>query len=85
MAFATTAAASVLFAATFTRPLERVSSVDPAQSRSVYDAHAVGLVFETPLAIDYRARPYRVVDGFCRMPQVSSDGLTYVFRLARPG
>ena len=85
MAFATTAAASVLFAATFTRPLERVSSVDPAQSRSVYDAHAVGLVFETPLAIDYRARPYRVVDGFCRMPKVSSDGLTYVFRLARPG
>ena len=82
MTFANMAFA-VLFAATFTRPMERVSSVDPVQVRSVYDSHAVGLMFETPLSVDYRARPYRVVDGFCRMPQTSSDGLTYVFRLAQ--
>lgn len=73
----------LVLASTFSRPMERVVSIDPAQARSVYDAHAVGLLYETPLAVDYRARPYRLVDGFCRLPEVSSDGLVYVFRLSR--
>ena len=72
----------LVLAATFTRPLERVSSIDPVQSRSLYDAHAVGLLYETPLAIDYKARPYRLVAGFCQLPEVSNDGLVYTFRLA---
>ena len=42
----------VALAATFTRPMECVSSLDPAQSRSIYDSHAVGLLYEMPLAID---------------------------------
>lgn len=71
-------------AATFTRPMERVSSLDPAQARSIYDAHAVGLLYEMPLAIDYKARPYRLVPGFCELPDVSADGLVYTFRVARP-
>ena len=75
-----TAFAAVLFAATFTRTMERVSSMDPVQSRSVYDAHAVGLVYERPLEVDYKARPYRLVPGFCELPEVSPDALTYVFR-----
>lgn len=75
---------SLALAATFTRPMERVSSLDPAQSRSVYDAHAIGLLYEMPLAIDYKARPYRLVPGFCALPEVSADGLVYVFRVARP-
>ena len=69
-------------AATFTRPMERVSSLDPAQSRSLYDAHAIGLLYEMPLAIDYKARPYRLVPGFCELPDVSADGLVYTFRVA---
>ncbi len=71
-------------AATFSRPMERVSSLDPAQSRSIYDSHAVGLLYEMPLAIDYKARPYRLVPGFCELPDVSADGLVYTFRVARP-
>jgi len=76
--------AAVLLAATFTRPLERVSTMDSAMATSVYDSHAIQLVYETPLEIDYLARPYRLVAGFCELPEVSADGLTYVFRLCRP-
>ena len=73
---------SALLASTFARSMERVASMDPAQSRSIYDAHATALVYEPILAVDYKARPYRLTDGFCRLPEVSSDGLVYVFRLA---
>lgn len=75
-------ALAVILAATFVRPLERVSTMDPALAQSTYDARAIQLVYETPLAIDYKARPYRLVPGFCEMPRVSSDGKTYVFTLA---
>ena len=78
------AAASLALAATFTRPLERVSSLDHAQARSIYDAHAVGLLYEMPLAIDYKARPYRLAPGFFGLPDVSADGLVYTLRRTRP-
>jgi len=78
------AAASLALAATFTRPLERVSSLDPAFARSIYDAHAVGLLYEMPLAIDYKARPYRLAPGFFGLPAVSADGLVYTLRRTRP-
>ena len=71
----------LLLAATFTRTLERVSTMDPAMATSVYDSHAVQLVYETPLEVDYKARPYRLVPGFCELPEERPDGLTYVFRL----
>ena len=77
--------AALLLAATFTRPLERVSTMDPAMATSIYDAHAVQLVYEPPLEIDYKARPYRLVPGFCELPEVSADGLTYVFKLKVKG
>ena len=71
---------SMLFAATFVRPLERVNTMDPAKAQSVYDSRAIQLVYESPLAIDYEARPYRLVPGYCEMPEVSDDGLVYRFR-----
>ena len=80
-----TAIAAFLLAASFTRTMERVSTMDPVQARSLYDAHAVGLVYETPLEVDYKARPYRLVPGFCEMPEVSPDGLVYVFRRRATG
>ena len=73
--------AALLLSATFTRTLERVSSMDPAMATSVYDSHAVQLVYETPLEIDYKARPYRLIPGFCELPEVSPDGRTYTFRV----
>ena len=72
--------AAFFVAASFTRTMERVSTMDPVQTRSIYDAHAVGLVYERPLEVDYKARPYRLVPGFCELPEVSPDSLTYVFR-----
>ena len=76
--------AALLLSATFTRTLERVSTMDPAMATTVYDAHAVQLVYETPLEIDYKSRPYKLIPGFCELPEVSSDGLTYAFRLRSP-
>ena len=73
--------AALVLAATFTRSMERVSSMDPAFAQSVYDSRAVQLVYETPLEVDYYARPYKLTAGACELPEVSADGLVYVFRL----
>ena len=56
-------------------------TMDPAMATSVYDAHAVQLVYEPLLEIDYLARPYRLVPCFCELPDVGADGLVYVFRV----
>lgn len=74
------ASVSLQLAAAFVRPMERVSTMDPVKSQSIYDAHAVCLVYETPLEVDYKARPYRLVPGYCELPAVSGDGRSYVFR-----
>ncbi len=76
--------AAILLSATFTRPMERVNSIDPILSQSIYDSSVVQLLHRTPLEIDYAARPYRLVPGVCELPDVSADGLTYVFRMASP-
>ena len=73
--------AALVFAVTFTRTMERVASMDPAMATSIYDSHAVQLVYETPLQIDYEARPYKLVPGFCELPTVSEDGLVYRFKV----
>ena len=73
--------ASLVLAATFSRPLGRVSTTDPFDCRSCYDARVVQLVYETPLAIDYAARPYRLVPCYCELPEVSEDGKTYRFTM----
>ena len=73
-------AACCLMAAAFVRPMERVSTMDPVKAQSVYDSHAVQLVYETPLEVDYEARPYRLVPGYCALPEVCDDGRKYVFK-----
>ncbi len=72
---------TILLAATFTRAMNRVDSIDPIKAQSAYDSQAVDLVYETPLTIDYAARPYRLAPGLCELPEVSADGLTYTLRL----
>jgi len=78
--------AAFVLAATFSRPLERVSTIDPADAQSGYDARVVQLLYETPLSIDYKTRPYKLVPGYCELPEVSADGRTYRFsvRAASP-
>lgn len=71
----------LLALAVFSRPMERVSTMDPALVQSMYDSRASKLVYESILAIDYVARPYRLVPGACELPEVSADGLTYRFRM----
>ena len=61
--------------------MERVATMDGALAQSLYESHAVQLVYETPLTVDYVARPYRLAPSACELPEVSPDGLVYVFRL----
>lgn len=72
---------ALLVAATFACPMERVSSLKPHQAQSAYDSYAVQLIYEPPLAIDYAARPYRLVPCYCELPEVSEDGLVYRLRV----
>lgn len=76
--------AVALLAATFTRPMERITTLDPVMAQSAYDLRAVKLVYESLLGIDYAARPYRLVPGACELPEVSADGTRYLFRLRTP-
>lgn len=78
-------AAALLFAAVFTRAMERVSTMDPSHAQTVYDSRAIQLVCDTILAVDYSARPYRIVPGYCELPTVSADGLVYLFRVRAGG
>lgn len=71
---------ALLFAATFAIPMERVSTMDGALARSIYDMRAVQIVHETPLDVDYEARPYKLVPGYCEMPETSADGLKMVLK-----
>lgn len=73
----------LLAVTTFTRPLDRVNTLDPALSQSAYDARAIALVYESPLAVDYAARPYRLTAGCCELPEISADGLVYTLRVRR--
>ncbi len=73
--------AAAVLAATFTRSMERVNATDPIKAQSVYDSHVVQLLYRTPLEIDYKARPYKLIPGLCELPEVSDDGLRYVFRM----
>lgn len=77
-------AAVAILAAVYSCPMERVDSMEPSASQSSYDARAVSLVYETPLQIDYEKRPYALAPGLCELPEASSDGLEYVFRMV-PG
>ena len=72
---------ALLLAATFSCPMERVTSTDPAKAQSAYDARVAQLLYETPLAIDYKARPYKLVPGYCELPTLGEDGKTYRFRV----
>jgi len=61
--------------------MERISTVDPVMTQSAYDSRAAKLLYESVLAIDYEARPYRLVPGACELPEVSADGCVYTFRM----
>ena len=75
---------SVLLAddATFCRVLERVGSMDPAQSAAVCSSRAAQMCYETLLEFDYTARPYTLIPALAdRMPEVNSNGTVYIFHL----
>ncbi len=62
--------------------MERIASLDPAQSVSVYSAHAVALVYENLLRYAPTPPPYALEPALATaLPDVSADSLTYTFSL----
>ena len=84
LAMAACAASAMAMAgdAVYRRTIERVTSLDPVEAASVYAARCVALVYEPLLEYDYSARPYALRPCLAAgMPEVSDDGLRYVFRI----
>jgi len=76
-------AAALAESVAFSRMLERVSSMDPAQSASVYASRAVQMCYETLLEFDYHARPYRLIPALAAaLPEVNSNATVYVFSIS---
>ncbi len=58
---------------------------DPAQTSDVYSHIVTAHIFESPLAYDHLARPFRLKPSTAlALPEVSADFRTYTFRI-RPG
>jgi peptide/nickel transport system substrate-binding protein len=74
-----------LISAVFSRPMERIRSLIPSEASSVFECYATALQYEAPLKIDYGKRPYRLAPGICHLPEISPDGLTYVFKVRTIG
>ena len=67
---------------TYRRAIERVTSLDPAESASAYASRCVSLIYEPLLEYDYEARPYALRPCLATaMPEISEDGLTYTFAI----
>jgi len=57
---------------------------DPVESGDTESAMMVARVYEGLLEYDYLARPYRAIPRLAEaMPEISSDGLCYTFRLKK--
>ncbi|MFH0880157.1 MAG: ABC transporter substrate-binding protein [Lentisphaerota bacterium] len=62
----------------------RIRGFDPARAGDVATSLAVSKIYEGLLQYDYLARPYRVIPLLAEeMPDVSSDGLVYTFKIRR--
>jgi ABC-type transport system substrate-binding protein len=60
------------------------ASFDPALARDYYTGHVTEAIFETLYTYDYLARPVKLApQTAAALPQVSSDGKTYLIRLKK--
>ena len=81
-AFLAVSAALVAAGATYRRTIERVTSLDPVESASVYASRCNALVYETLLEYDYDARPYVLRPCLAAaMPEIADGGTRYTFRI----
>src|SRR5919108_1940068 len=58
---------------------------DPAQINDLYSSQIVAHIYDSPLRLEYLARPYKIRPNTASaMPEVSADGKTWTIRI-RPG
>ncbi|WP_456379789.1 ABC transporter substrate-binding protein [Thiolapillus sp.] len=58
------------------------TSLDPAQSATIYANHVVVNVYDTLYSYKYLTRPYQIKPNLAEaMPETSEDGLTYTIRI----
>jgi ABC-type transport system substrate-binding protein len=61
-----------------------VKGLDPIASNDFYSALVISNIFEGLLKYDYLKRPYELIPNLAEsMPEVSSDGLTYKFKIKK--
>jgi ABC-type transport system substrate-binding protein len=60
------------------------TSFDPAYITDLYSAYVVASIFDSPLAYDYLARPFKIKPNTTELPEVSENGTVYTFRV-KPG
>ena len=58
---------------------------DPAQINDLYSSQIVAHIYDSPLRLEYLARPYKVSPNTAAaMPEVSADGKVWTIRI-KPG
>src|SRR5688572_10491593 len=58
---------------------------DPAQINDLYSSQIVAHIYDSPLKLEYLARPYKIrLNTAAAMPEVSADGKVWTIRI-RPG
>src|SRR3954467_13484247 len=58
---------------------------DPAQINDLYSSQIVAHIYDSPLKLEYLARPYKIrPNTAAAMPEVSADGKVWTIRI-RPG
>lgn len=62
----------------------KVKGFDPIQASDLYSGNEIARVYEGLLQYHYLHRPYKLVPNLAQsMPEVSTDGLTYTFKLKK--
>ncbi len=62
----------------------KVKGFDPNEASDLYSGNEVARVYEGLLQFHYLKRPYKLVPNLATaMPEVSTDGLTYTFKLKK--
>ncbi|XWN34914.1 MAG: ABC transporter substrate-binding protein [Roseivirga sp.] len=60
----------------------KIDSLDPVQVSSTYANREASKIYEGLMEYDYLKRPYELIPNLAEaMPTVSTDGLTYIFKL----
>ncbi len=63
---------------------EKIKGLDPIYADDAYSSNQVSQAYETLVQYHYLKRPYTIISNLAEtLPEVSADGLTYIFHLKK--